>query len=252
MTRKTSTRTRRLLLVVEYDGSGFLGSQRQKNGETVQSALETAMHRLTGEEVRAVFSGRTDSGVHGEGMLVAVDTASTVPDDAFHLALNSHLSPEVAVVSAREVAGDFHPRRAASGKVYRYSILNRPARSPLERRRAWHVQVPLDLPSMREAARRLPGTRDFRCFASEADRKKNTVRTLWAVRVRRERDVIRMDFEGKGFLYNMVRAMAGTLVEVGRGKYPPEWVEEVLDSRDRGRAGQTAPAEGLVLVRVFW
>ncbi|HHN46273.1 MAG TPA: tRNA pseudouridine(38-40) synthase TruA [Planctomycetes bacterium] len=243
---------RRILLAIEYDGSELFGSQRQREYPTVQALIEEAVEKLTGERVKTVFSGRTDRGVHGLNMLAVFDTAAGMELEKLAPALNAALPASVAITSAREAPPDFHPRRAARAKIYRYRIFNRRVRSPLERGRAWHVTVPLDVNSMRAAARHLVGTRDFRAFASEAAQKENTVRTLAAARVRREGEVIELDFEGEGFLYNMVRAMTGSLVEVGRGKEPPGWIIEVLESLDRRKAGPTAPPHGLTLIRVLW
>jgi tRNA pseudouridine38-40 synthase len=243
---------RNILLTIEYDGVSLFGSQRQREGPTVQSLVEEAVEKITGERAELTFSGRTDRGVHGAGMLAVFQTASAIPAERFPLALSACLPPEVAVTSAREMPADFHPRKAAKGKLYRYRILNRPVRSPHERDTAWHVAMPLDVMAMREAARHFVGTKDFRSFTAEAALKENTVRTLTALRIRREGDIIVIDVEGEGFLHNMVRAIVGSLVEVGRGKEPPGWVLEVLEARDRRKAGPTAPPQGLSLIRVLW
>ena len=252
MTKSKDKPSRRILLTIEYDGVDLFGSQRQREGPTVQSLVEEALEKITGIQTALTFSGRTDRGVHGTGMLASFETASDIPAERFHLALTACLPPEVAVTSAREVSSDFHPRKAATGKLYRYRIFNRTIRSPLERDIAWHVAVPLDIDSMRAAARFLPGTRDFRSFTAEAASKDDTVRTLTAVRIRREGDVVVVDVEGEGFLHNMVRAIVGSLVEVGRGKEPPAWMLDVLEAQDRRKAGQTAPPQGLCLIRVLW
>lgn len=243
---------RTILLTIEYDGADLFGSQRQREGPTVQSLVEEAVEKITGKRVELIFSGRTDRGVHGVGMLAAFQTTSAIPAERFPLALSACLPPEVAVTSAREMPADFHPRKAAKGKLYRYRILNRPTRSPHERGKTWHVAVPLDIAAMRAAARHFVGTKDFRSFTAEAALKGNTVRTLTALRIRREEDVIVIDVEGEGFLHNMVRAIVGSLVEVGRGKEPPGWILEALEARDRRKAGPTAPPQGLSLIRVLW
>jgi len=243
---------RRLLLVVEYDGGSLFGSQKQAVGETVQSLLETAIERLTCEKRSTVFCSRTDRGVHAGGMLVTFDTASRIATGDFNEALTAHLPAEVAVTSVREVPADFHPMEAARSKIYRFTILNRGIRSPRFAKNTWLIKPRLNVNLMREAAAFLTGTQDFRSFTSEARTKENTIRTIISIIIRREGDLIEIDVHGTGFLYNMVRAIAGTLVEVGRGKRPPEWLKEVIEARSRGTAGKTAPPEGLVLVRVIW
>lgn len=241
---------RTIRLVVEYDGSGFSGWQRQPGHPSVQGALETAVRRVTGRRAAVCASGRTDAGVHAEGQVASFRTASTIPADRFRDALNAHLPEGVAVVESDEAPTSFHPRKAARSKLYRYEILNRPSRPALDRARLWWVRVPLDVPAMRRAARALVGRRDFRSFASEADRYGSTVRTIRSLRISAAGDRLRVEVEGDGFLYNMVRAIVGTLVQVGRGKMAPAEVKRIVAARDRAQAGPTAPAAGLTLVRV--
>ena len=241
-----------VLLLVEYDGGAFYGYQRQREGPSVQSVLEEAWRGLTGGGVRLTASGRTDRGVHARGLLVlARGERLNVPVERLPEALSAHLPPEVAVRAAWPVPASFHPRRHVLGKRYRYRILEGRVRSPWERGRVWHLGRRLDLVAMRRAARRLVGRHDFAAFASEAGSRRDTVRHVRSIRISRRGEVVEVEVEGDGFLYNMVRAMVGSLVEVGRGRFPPEWVGEVLRSRDRRRAGRTAPAEGLVLVEVL-
>lgn len=242
---------RTILLIVEYDGTGLVGYQKQAGGESVQSLLEKAGEALTGEKPALTASGRTDAGVHAQGLIVrAVFARLNVPVERLPAALSAHLPEGIAVVDAFSVPVDFHPRKHCIRKVYRYRLLERSIRAPLERKRAWHIGHGLDLYAMRRAARFLVGRHDFAAFATEAATKEDTVRNVFVLRIRRLGDALEIDTEGDGFLYNMVRAIAGSLVEVGRGRFPPEWIKEVLESRDRGRAGPTAPPHGLTLIRV--
>lgn len=242
---------RTVLLVVEYDGASLVGYQRQREGPSAQSLLEEACRRVAGVAPRLVASGRTDRGVHAGGLLVkATFRRLNVPLDRLPAALSAHLPAEVAVIAAFEAPADFHPRRDVLRKTYRYRLLERPIRSPLERARAWQLAYRLDLVAMRRAARWLVGCHDFAAFATDAASKEDTVRTVSRVLVRRCGDIIEIDVEGGGFLYNMVRAIVGSLVEVGRGRRPAEWLRGVLDGRDRRAAGPTAPPHGLMLLNV--
>lgn len=241
---------RTIRLVVEYDGSAFSGWQRQAGRPSVQGALEAAVRRVTGRRAAVAGAGRTDAGVHAEGQVASFHTASTIPAERFRDALNAYLPEAVAVVASDEAPAAFHPRRAAHSKLYRYVILNRPARPALERARAWWIRARLNVPAMRRAARALVGRHDFRSFASKADRLKNMVRTIRSIAIVAAGDRLRIDVVGDGFLYNMVRAIVGTLVQVGRGLMESAAVKRILAARDRARAGPTAPAAGLCLVRV--
>jgi tRNA pseudouridine38-40 synthase len=242
---------RTIKLVIEYDGAGYAGWQAQRNGTGVQEALETAIFKVTGERLRVSASGRTDAGVHALGQVASFRTASRVPAAKFAAALNAHLPEDVAVLSAEEVPAGFHARKSVKSKTYRYRILNRPARPALERGQVYHLVPKLDLEAMRKAAKLLVGRHDFRAFTPIAAVKPGGYeREIFALEVGRRGDEVDIEVTGSGFLYNMVRSIAGTLVEVGRGRRPPEDVRAVLQSRDRRRCGPTAPACGLCLVRV--
>jgi tRNA pseudouridine38-40 synthase len=241
---------RAIRLLLEYDGAAFFGWQRQGGRPTVQAALEEAVRRVTGRRSPVVASGRTDAGVHAAGQVALFRTRARLPAERFRDALNAHLPPEVSVRESAEVDGRFHPMRNVVSKIYHYGIINRRARPALDRGRAWWVAAPLDVAAMRRAARRLVGRHDFRSFATEAAFRKDTVRTVRSLRLRRSGERIVVEVEGKGFLYNMVRAIAGTLVEVGRGKIKPAEVGRILAAKDRRRAGPTAPAHGLCLMSV--
>jgi len=242
----------RLKLTLEYEGTAYVGWQRQPNGVSVQEVVERALAALLGAEVEAVAAGRTDSGVHALGQVVAFDAPRALPLGAYLRGLSALLPPDVAVVGAEEVAPGFDPRRWATGKRYRYLVSNRPVRSPLRRRTHWEVFAPLDVGAMDEAARPLLGTHDFSAFRAANCEAKTAVRTLRELAVLGDGDVVQLELEGTAFLKHMVRNIVGTLVEVGRGDRPVPWVAEVLASGDRTRAGPTAPAHGLVLVEVTY
>jgi tRNA pseudouridine38-40 synthase len=242
----------RLKLTLEYEGTAYVGWQRQPNGVSVQEVVERALAALLGAEVEAVSAGRTDSGVHALGQVVAFDAPRALPLGAYLRGLSALLPADVAVVGAEEAEPDFDPRRWATGKRYRYLISNRPVCSPLHRRTHWEVFAPLDVGAMDEAARPLLGTHDFSAFRAANCEAKTTVRTLRELAVLGDGDVVQLELEGTAFLKHMVRNIVGTLVEVGRGERPVSWVAEVLASGDRTRAGPTAPAKGLVLVEVSY
>jgi tRNA pseudouridine38-40 synthase len=252
---------RHVRLVVEYDGSGFSGWQRKalarrgRPGRSVQETIEAAVLAATGEEVRVAGAGRTDAGVSALGQVVTLFTGSTIPADRFAYALNRHLPPDVTAVSSDEVPPEFHPREAASMKLYRYVILDREMRPAVGRAHLAHVRKRLDHERMQEAAWHLVGTHDFTSFTTpEAARERRTVRDLVRLDVAREGvagegDRIVIEAEAPGFLMHQVRIMVGSLIEVGRGRREPGWIAEVIEARDRSAAGPTAQARGLTLVR---
>lgn len=241
---------RRLRLVVEYDGTDFVGWQRQDNGPSVQGALEDAMFAMTGERNEVRGAGRTDSGVHALGQVAHVDTEKEIVARGFQLGLNSALPKSVAVRSLVDAHPDFDARHTALGKLYRYSLWNHAARPALQRRYNWHLRRILDVNKMIEASKHLVGEYDFAAFrAADCDRT-NTVRKLHRVDVVQRDELLTVEVEGNAFLKNMVRIITGTLVEVGRGRIAPSDVAKIRDARDRRAAGVTAPALGLCLVRV--
>ncbi len=242
---------RTIKLVIEYDGANYAGWQAQKNGTGVQEAVEAAIFKVTGERLRIAGSGRTDAGVHALGQVATFKTASSVPTKKIAAALNAHLPEDVAVLSAEEAPAGFHARKSVRSKTYRYRILNRPARPALERGRVYHLVPRLDVEAMRKAARLLVGRHDFRAFTPIAAVKPGGYeREVFSLEVERSGDLVDITVAGSGFLYNMVRCIAGTLIEVGRGRRPPEDVKAVLASRDRRRCGPTAPACGLCMLKV--
>jgi tRNA pseudouridine38-40 synthase len=244
--------SRKLRIVVEYDGTDFAGWQRQPGQRTVQETLETAIRDMTGETVFVRAAGRTDAGVHADGQTASFALEASIPAAGLLRGLNSILPADVALVEVADVAADFDARFSARGKVYRYLVWNHLVRAPRWRRRAWHVRQPLDLAAMRRAAAVLVGEHDFAAFrASDCDRK-TTRRIVRRVEVERAGPLVTVEVEATAFLKNMVRILVGTLVDVGRGRLPEETVSRMLATGDRGAGGMTAPPEGLTLARVIY
>lgn len=242
-------------LQLEYDGTDFAGWQIQSGGErTVQGCLREALEAVSGGgEVRVTGAGRTDAGVHAEGQVAAARLVRNFEPETLRRALNAHLPRDVVVRAVERVAEDFDPRRHALAKIYRYRVWNARERSPLRARRSAHVAARLALEPMAEAAAGLLGKRDFACFQAAGSGITDTVRELRRLDVSgRPGAEIDFEVEGSGFLRHMVRNLVGTLLEVGKGRRPPGSMAELLASRDRRRAGATAPARGLTLVRVLY
>ncbi len=238
-------------LTLEYDGSGFVGWQRQDNGPSVQAALEAAIHAFCGETAIACAAGRTDAGVHALGQVAHVDLVREASADTVRDALNFHLKPApVAVLAAEAVGEDFHARFSATARVYLYRIANRRAPLALDRGRVWAVPAPLDSAPMHEAAQRLVGRHDFTSFRAALCQAKSPVKTLDRLDVERAGEEIRVTARARSFLHHQVRNMVGTLKLVGEGKWSAGDVTRALEARDRAAAGPTAPAEGLYLVGV--
>ena len=243
-------RKRNLKIIVEYDGAPFSGWQLQKDKPTVQGELQRAVEEITKRKTLVVGSGRTDAGVHAEGQVANFHTASPIPARKWPEALNAHLPDAIAVLATEDVPLDFHAQYKATSKIYRYRILNRPTRTALDRERCHLVKAPLDVALMAEAARTLAGTHDFRSFGSEMSKKERTVRTILSLDVLARAPFVEFLVHGDGFLYNQVRSMVGTLLQVGLGSRPPGWVKEVLEALDRTKAGANVPAKGLTLIEV--
>ena len=243
---------RRIHLIVEYDGTNYAGWQRQSNAMTVQEKLERAVFRLTGEEVCVSGASRSDAGVHALGQSAHFDTQSRIPADKFSFALNTMLPPDIRVVRSEEVSMAFHARFSGRGKRYRYLIHAAPHAGALNRLTHAHVIYPLDVEKMRAEAQSLVGTHDFAAFAASGSVVKDTVRTIWRADVERQGAEICLIVEGNGFLYNMVRIIAGTLIGVGSGKLAPGAIKRAIESGSRLDLGITAPAHGLTLMEVFY
>ncbi len=240
---------RNLRLLLCYDGTDFHGWQVQPGFRTVQGVLEERLRRVLCHEVSITASGRTDAGVHAVGQVVGVRTTSTIPCDRLRHAIGSRLPEDLDVRAVSEVGSDFHATRMATSKLYRYRVFNSQAR-PVTRaaqRYAYHFWEPLDVDRMRAAAERFVGEMDFTSMAASRCVRRTMVRRVLRCDVDRHLDEVHVDVEGTGFLYNQVRNMVGTLIQVGRGKWEPPFVDKILSGRDRGLAGPTAPAHGLCL-----
>ena len=243
---------RRFKLIVEYDGTDYCGWQRQINGPSVQQVLEETLSRLTGETIAVTGSSRTDAGVHAMGLCAHFDSATRIPPEKIAFALNTMLPPDIRVRESGKAPEGFHARYSACGKVYRYRFFNSRHDCAIGRQYAAHVPLQLDVERMNEEAQALCGTHDFEAFAASGSVVKSTVRTIYRVQVRRLGDEVELLVLGDGFLYNMVRIIAGTLMEVGTGKREPGAIAKAIETRDRLALGQTAPAKGLTLMRVLY
>lgn len=246
---------RTVRLWVAYDGTNYAGWQRQVGADTIQEELERAFGALLGRAVTVHGAGRTDSGVHALSQSAHVQIEKGPPSERLHLALNAMLPRDIRVLGTLDTAANFHSRFDAIGKRYRYRIRTEPVPFPIGRRYFhWHPYGPLDLSSMRAAARHIVGTHDFACFATNSRNSapRSTVRTLRSVHLFGDERGVDITVQGDGFLYNMVRTIAGSLLDIGRGKRGADWILEVLQSGDRRTAGAVLPPEGLTLVRVLY
>jgi tRNA pseudouridine38-40 synthase len=243
--------SRRLKLIVAYDGAPFAGWQSQSHRNTVQDHVERAFERVASGAVRVHGAGRTDAGVHALAQCAHVDVLKFLPSDRWIKALNALLPPAIRVLRCRNVSKDFHARLSAKGKIYRYRIWTAPILPPFEDRRAWHVARPLDLRILKATAKHFVGTRDFSGFAANRGKPEpSTIRTINSVRVRQKGPCITIEFDGDGFLYKMVRLMVGALVKCALGKMHTEEITSRLHSGKVGSGRFVAPAEGLYLARV--
>ena len=243
---------KRILLTVAYDGSDYFGWQAQKNPEqpTVQEALQAACEALFGQPVECTGASRTDRGVHALGQRGTIWVDTSIPAEKIPFALNTYLPESIAVTAAEAVPEGFHPRYDVKDKLYRFRIYNAPHRNPLLRKYAEWVCRPLDAGAMHRAAQALVGRHDFAAFRAMGSAAKTTVRTIFEISVERREDEVQIFVRGDGFLYNMVRIIAGTLIAVGQGKMPEDEVARILASKDRTRAGKTAGPEGLTLMEI--
>ncbi len=237
-------------VTLEYDGTAYAGWQRQPNQPTIQETVETAVRSVTQTEVPVIAAGRTDVGVHALGQVASFRTDKALAPEEWLRALNATLPPDISVRSVELVPDTFHARYSAAGKRYEYRILNRPDRPALERTRAWHLYGKLDLDAMRAATGHLVGKQDFSSFQGHPTDVENQICDLRRLEIIRDQELVRIEFEADRFLKQMVRAIVGTLVEVGQGKRKPDDVKTILEAKDRRAAGYTAPAHGLYLVEV--
>lgn len=241
---------KRVKLVVAYDGTNYHGWQVQDNGITIEEVLNRTISELVQEDIKVIGASRTDAGVHACGNVAVFDTESRIPGDKFSFALNQRLPDDIRIQESCEVDADFHPRYADTVKTYEYNILNRRFELPTKRLYAAFCYYPMDIERMNQAAAYLVGEHDFKSFCSAGAQVQTTVRTIYAVNVTKEDDMVHIRITGNGFLYNMVRIIAGTLMQVGTGLMEPEQVKEILEARDRSKAGPTAVAKGLTLVEI--
>nr|MDD6335521.1 tRNA pseudouridine(38-40) synthase TruA [bacterium] len=235
------------MLEIEYDGTAYAGWQRQNNGLAVQQCVEEALARLTGENIRITGASRTDAGVHARMQIAHFDTECAIPADKFCYALNTKLPDDIRVTASRLAPEGFHSRFCAKIKTYRYCICARPHASAIYRNQSWHVFDALDDARMDRAARQMIGTHDFCAFQAAGASTKTTVRTVERARVWRDGDFIYLEIAGNGFLYNMVRILAGTLALIGAGRLPEDVLARMIATGDRTLGGPTAPPQGLVL-----
>ena len=240
---------KRIMLKVAYDGTNYHGWQIQPNGETIEGVLNRCLSELLQEKIEVIGASRTDSGVHARENIAVFDTESPIPPKKVANALNARLPDDIRIQDSEEAAADFHPRKCDSRKTYEYRIYNAPFSMPTERLYSYFTYVPLDLEKMREAAVYFIGTHDFKSFCSVDTQAESTVRQVDGIEVSKDGNLIIIRVSGRGFLYNMVRIMAGTLMEVGRGRLEPADIARILEAKDRTAAGPTAPACGLTLIK---
>jgi len=241
---------RNIKLVIEYDGKSFNGWQKQPNKLNIQGEIEKAIGEITGEEIELIASGRTDAGVHSLGQVANFKTNSKIDIEKFPYAINSKLKKSIVIKSAEEVPERFHSRYSVHSKTYRYTINNSKFGTALYRDMEYHFPIKLDENKMQEAAKYFEGEHDFKAFKASGTSSKSSVRIIYKAVVKRQDDRVIIELTGNGFLYNMVRIIAGTLVDVGIGKIDPEEIKNIIEEKDRKKAGKTLPARGLCLLEV--
>lgn len=241
---------KRVKLIVAYDGTNYCGWQIQPNGLSVQEVLEKHLSDLLREEIHIVGASRTDAGVHALGNVAAFHTTARMPADRISFALNTRLPEDIRILDSREVPFEFHPRFTETVKTYEYRIFNRKFPDPTKRLYSFFYYYPLDVERMKKAGAYLVGEHDFKSFCTAKPEVENTVRTIYSLDLSRQEDMITMRIRGNGFLYNMVRIIAGTLIRVGGGALEPEEIKNILEAKDRSLAGDTARPEGLTLVKI--
>lgn len=243
---------KRVMLIVAYEGTNYRGWQIQPNGVTIEGVLNEKLSELLGEEIIVTGASRTDSGVHSLGNVAVFDTSARMPADKISYALNQRLPEDIVVQESMEVAPDFHPRKCKSTKTYEYRILNRKFPIPTLRKDTYFYYRPLDVEKMQQAAGHLVGVHDFKSFCSIHTQALETVREVYSCQVLKNEEVVTIRVTGAGFLYNMVRIIAGTLIQVGIGEIAPEEIPVILEKCDRSAAGPTAPAHGLTMIGICY
>lgn len=241
---------KRFKLEIAYDGTHYHGWQIQPNGVTVEEVINKHLNELLREDIKVIGASRTDSGVHALGNVAVFDSETRIPGDKLSYALNQRLPDDIVIQSSCQVPDDFHPRHCDSRKTYEYQIYNAQFENPLYSRYSHYVFRPLNIENMQKAAEIIKGEHDFKSFCSSGGQALTTVRTVYELDVIKEDNLVKIKITGSGFLYNMVRIIAGTLIWVGLGVYPPEYVQEILDAKDRVKAGPKVPAKGLRLVKI--
>ena len=251
---------KRIKLIISYDGTDYVGWQVRTNGIAIEQVINEHLSALLEEEVRIIGASRTDSGVHARGNVAVFDTETRIPPSKIALAMNQRLPDAIKIVRSEEVRPDFHPRYGAVSKTYQYTILNSRVNLPLHMRYTDYVYYELDAEKMKQAAVFLLGEHDFEAFSSAGGQQKSSIRTIYEIGIETEAlsdavdgfapKLVWITIRGNGFLYNMVRIIAGTLEKVGMGVYPPEYVKEILESRDRSLSAPKAPARGLTLMKI--
>lgn len=241
---------RNIKLTIEYDGKDFNGWQKQPNKLNIQGEIERAIEEITGEKVDLIASGRTDAGVHALAQMANFKTNSNLPVEKYPIALNTKLKKSIRIQKAEEVEEDFHSRYHCKQKTYRYVINNSEQGSSIYRNLEYFVPNKLNVEKMQEAVKYFEGEHDFKAFKASGTSSKSSVRTIYKTKVEKQGDRIIIELTGNGFLYNMVRIIAGTLVEVGLGKIEPNEIPEIIEKGERARAGKTLPPQGLYLVKV--
>lgn len=243
---------RNIKLILEYEGTNYSGWQSQKNAVSIQQIVELALERLVKEKVNVTGSSRTDSGVHARGFVCNFTTVCSIPTSSFREALNSILPRDIVVIQSTEVDLDFHARYSCIGKKYSYTILNTPLPSAIGRQYVYHYKKPLDYSAMEEACKYFIGKYDYASFRTTGSSVKSSVRNVKNAFLEKNNDKIIFYVEADGFLYNMVRIMVGTIIDVGSHKIGPETIMEIINSKDRNKAGKTVPASGLCLEEVYY
>ena len=243
---------RNIKLTIEYDGKDFNGWQKQPNKLNIQGTIEQAIKSITGEEIELNASGRTDAGVHALGQVANFKTNSQIPIEKFAIAINSKLKRSIVIKKAEEVDEKFHSRLSCKKKTYRYIINNTEEGSAIYRNLETHIQPKLDVEKMNQAVKYFEGEHDFKAFKASGTSNKSSIRTIYEAKVYKKEDRIYIELTGNGFLYNMVRIIAGTLIDVGIGKIEPEKVAEIIESKKRENAGKTLPPNGLYLLNVIY
>lgn len=238
---------KRIKLTVAYDGTAYSGFQIQENAKTIEGELNRCLTKLLGEEIKVIGASRTDSGVHALCNIAVFDTQARMPGEKISYALNQRLPEDIRIRYSQEVAADFHPRHCESRKTYEYRILNAEFPLPTRRLYTYFTYIPLNIYKMNEAAAYLVGEHDFKSFCSAGSQVETTVRTIYALQVEQDKEEVVIRVTGNGFLYNMVRIIAGTLIEAGKGAWEPEHIISILNAKDRSAAGPTAAACGLML-----